>query len=432
MRVRRLLLLLPVLLLTCAAAHAQPATRPTVIDYAESRHADAWLRHPVLGDPSFDAFERLPGNPIHRGTPDFAWPVNGFLVVDPPSGHWYVYVGEYMENYGGGTSRCVLRRSRDRGRTWEDLGPVLTGDAGAFDRNGHTPDVSVVFDGGRYHMVYDWGEPDFNAEGGVAYAWADNPEGPWHRAADPITRKSTMEPIGGRYRRTYAATLIRRSRDCLILGMTDVPPNAWAMWAMTAPKPEGPYSRPAIVRRPDSTYYHPPLMEFFPAFVRDGFVYAPATSVAANRNFNVLFRAPLERAAEEGAWEIVRHGSLWHAEPVEHEHFGLWGQTFAGQVLDDGTLLAMFPSRDSAGRGTINLARRPWDRPLRDRGFVLSGHVAPSLTLLRVAYHDASLDAGLTIRGTFRILLDHAAPVGGRADEQRRAAPAVDDATQRG
>ena len=43
-------------------------------DFARSRYVDAWLRHPVYGDPSFDAFERVPGNPIHRGKPPFEWP----------------------------------------------------------------------------------------------------------------------------------------------------------------------------------------------------------------------------------------------------------------------------------------------------------------------------------------------------------------------
>lgn len=64
---------------------ALQTTRAT--DFARSVHVDAWLRHPVYGDPSFDAFERLPGNPIHRGAPPFEWPVNGFLFRDPVSGH---------------------------------------------------------------------------------------------------------------------------------------------------------------------------------------------------------------------------------------------------------------------------------------------------------------------------------------------------------
>lgn len=58
------------------------------LDYAESRFVDSWLRHPVYGDPSFDAFERAPGNPVHTGAPPFAWPVNGFFFADPRGGGW--------------------------------------------------------------------------------------------------------------------------------------------------------------------------------------------------------------------------------------------------------------------------------------------------------------------------------------------------------
>jgi hypothetical protein len=71
----------------------------------------------------------------------------------------------------------------------------------------------------------------------------------------------------------------------------------------------------------------------------------------------------------------------------------------------------MFPARDSQGRGTINLAQRPWNQPLRRRGFVLTGHQGPSLTLLRRAYDDFQLDAELQLRGEAEILLDYGAPL---------------------
>src|SRR5205814_3047217 len=100
-----------------------------------------------------------------------------------------------------------------------------------FDHDGHTPDASVVFDAGRYHMIYDWGEADFNREGGLAYAWAQKPEGPWHRSPNPITRKTTTTLMGGKYTRTYAPTIIKRSHDWLIVAMTDHAPNSWAMFA---------------------------------------------------------------------------------------------------------------------------------------------------------------------------------------------------------
>ena len=282
-----------------ADAAALQTTHAT--DFARSVHVDAWLRHPVYGDPSFDAFERLPGNPIHRGAPPFEWPVNGFLFRDPVSGHSYIYVGDYTLGYIGRPSRCVLYRSTDGAQTWKNIGVVLQGDAAQFDKKGHTPDVSVVYDGGRYHMVYDWGEPDFNAEGGLAYAWADKPEGPWHRAPQPITRNTTLPKLLGRYQRTYAATLIKRTNDWLIVGMMDEPPSRWALFAMTAPQPAGPWSERKLVRNVERDEFHPPLLEFFPAFAHDGLLNVPATAVALNRNFNVLFQVPLERATEPEA-----------------------------------------------------------------------------------------------------------------------------------
>ena len=381
-------------------------------DFAQARYADTWLRHPVYGDPSFDAFEREPGNPIHRGAPPFEWPVNGFLFQDPVSGHHYVYVGDYTQGYGGRPSRCLLYRSTDGAQTWTNLGVVLQGEAALFDKGGHTPDVSVVFAAGRYHMVYDWGELDFNAEGGLAYAWAEKPEGPWQRAPQPITRNTTLPKLLGRYQRTYAATLIRRSHDWLILGMMDAAPNAWALFTMTAPRPEGPWSERRLVRQVESDEFHPPLMEFFPAFTHARFVYAPATSVALNRNFNALFQSPLEHATDPGAWKIAQHGSLWHSEDVEHENYGLWGQTFSGCVESDGTLRAMFNSRDAKGMGTVNLAHRSWKQPLREHGFVLSGHQGPSFTCLRQTFRQFKLNATLRLRGTAAVIWDYRGALG--------------------
>lgn len=381
-------------------------------DFARSRYVDTWLRHPVYGDPSFDAFERVPGNPIHRGAPPFEWPVNGFLFQDPVSGHHYIYVGDYTLGYGGRPSRCVLYRSTDGARSWSNLGVVLHGDPALFDKNGHTPDVSVVYDNGRYHMVYDWGELDFNAEGGLAYAWAEKPEGPWHRAPQPITRNTTLPKLLGRYQRTYAATLIRRAHDWLIVAMMDAAPNAWALFTMTAPRPEGPWSERQLVRHVERDEFHPPLMEFFPSFAHKGILYVPATSVALNRNFNLLFQVPLERATEPDAWKIAQHGSLWHSEDVENESYGLWGQTFSGSVDAGGILRAMFNSRDARGMGTVNLARRSWKQPLRDRGFVLTGHQGPSFTCLRQTFRQFSLAATLRLRGTAWLIWDYHGALG--------------------
>ena len=141
--------------------------QPPITDYAESGSVDLWLRHPVYGDPSFDAFERVSGNPILTGSPPYGWPVNGFVFSDPISGNWYIYVGDYAKGYIGPVpNRCILFRSKNRGQSWENLGVVLHGDAQMFDKGGNTPDVSVVFDRGRYHMVYDWTLPGIKRQTG--------------------------------------------------------------------------------------------------------------------------------------------------------------------------------------------------------------------------------------------------------------------------
>ena len=98
------------------------------IDYATAPLREAWLRHPVLGDPSFDAFQRGAANPICRGAPPLEWPVNGFLFLDPVSGHRYAYVGHYAAGYAigpGKESRCTVYRSTDDGRSWEHVGPIF-------------------------------------------------------------------------------------------------------------------------------------------------------------------------------------------------------------------------------------------------------------------------------------------------------------------
>jgi len=123
-----------------------------------------------------------------------------------------------------------------------------------------------------------------------------------------------------------------------------------------------------------------------------------------NRNFQCLWRAPLERAHEPEAWVLRQHGSLWHAVDREDEHHGIWGQTFSGQVSREGRLRVLSPSRDRNGNGTIGLASRPWTESFRERGFVLNGHAGPGMTLLRRAYSDLRLRCRATVRGTARLL----------------------------
>jgi hypothetical protein len=203
----------------------------------------------------------------------------------------------------------------------------------------------------------------------------------------------------------------------MIVAMMDHAPSSWALFGMTAAKPEGPYGKRSLLRNDEGDGFHPPLMEYYPAFVHRGFVYAPATSVALNRDYNALFRAPLERAAEPDAWELFQNGSLWHSEDVENEYYGLWGQTFSGWVDGKGVLRVSYPSRDPKGMGTVNVAARRWDQPLRKSGFVMSGHQGPSLTLLQRAFAGFRLEARLHLRGTARLLVDYDGVLGPNAPQ---------------
>lgn len=401
------------------------------VDYAEVKYRDAWIRHPVYGDPSFDTFERSPSNPVHVGDQPYEWPVNGFLFRDPKSGAMFLYVGHYPRGYAMDPSapmRCTVFRSDDHGTTWKHLGPIFEEDPFCFEDNPspviHAPDVAVTYHGNRYHLVYDWATADTtwanahvpagNADSGIAYAWAERPEGPFHRAVRPIHHVAGLPTLLGKYRRIYAASLVRRRSDWLVLAMMDSGPHfSWALVGCTAREPQGPYCTPAVLLSVERDTYYPPLLEFYPAFTHRGWIYAPATSVALNRNFQVVFRARIEDAMNPNAWKMFQHGSVWHSEPVPHESMGIWGQTYAGFVGRDGLLRVMFPSRDGNGMGTINLAVRPWRRSYRERGFVLSGHRGSSLGLLKPAYGGTFvLTTELTLHGAAIILWDCHAPLG--------------------
>lgn len=395
-------------------------------DFALAVNREAWLRHPVFGDPSFDSFERLDCNPIHRGCPPLQWPVNCFLFVDPKDDGWYAYVGNYALNYSPeppGT--CTVYRSRDKGKTWVFLGNVFNGDAFKFDGYetvvaGMT-DVSVVYDNGRYHMLYDWCNADCtwanvrSEKSGVGYAVSDRPEGPFIRHPVPVVRNDRLpdDPVTRKYNRYYATTLVKRKNDWMLLAIMDAGPwFSWGLVGMTADKPEGPYSHATPLFHVEGDHYQAPLMEYFPSFTHDGWVYAPATSVALNRNFQTVHRAPVEEAMKPGSWELFQHGSVWHGLALEHEAWGMWGQAYSGHVQPDGTLYALFPSKDNNNCGTINLAKRPWDSPFRNRGFTLSGHQGPSMTLLRGRYRDFRLHADFSFTGEVSFFYGYEAPLG--------------------
>lgn len=399
------------------------------IDFARQAQREAWLAHPTLGEASFANIVRRPHNPIYRGQLPREWAVNGFLFQDPVSQAWFAYIGEYPEHYAMGevSSRCWILRSDNFGASWEPVGPAFCEDRPLrFEKDptpiGHYPDVSVVYHDGRYHMVLDWCHAGFDwdlekADSGTAYAWAAQPEGPFTLAPQPIVRNHELQPLAGKYGRMYASTLIRRKDDWLVLSINDsVSTNgafAWSLCGMTAAEPAGPYSAPQLLLSPETNSYFPPIVEHFPAFTHDGWIYAPATSVALNRNFQCVFRAPIEAADCPDNWELHQHGSIWHGTSLEAEEKGIWGQTFSGFVDDNQRLQLLYPSLDSHGRGTIHLAARPWEKPYREAGFWLTGHRGPSFTAVRQGYKLASLDAALELgQGSVAVVLGMQGPIG--------------------
>ncbi len=429
--------------ITPALPRSWKATAHTTrIDYARSENADAWLRHPILGDPSFDSFERVSGQPVVSGTLPFLWPVNASLLDDPVSGRLYAYVGLYMEGYalnpGGPTTHCVVYMSEDRGKIWALIGPIFDNDkfkfTGDTQHSNIAPDVKVIYSGGKYHMSYDWctdnttwsnaSNPTGDADSGCGYAWADRPEGPFHRAPNPILRTTEVQkanPTATRYRRVYATSLIRRKSDWLALIDLDSGSHfAWGQVAVTAKDPMGPWSHPTLVASLEGDQYYPAPMEAFPAFQHEGYVYDPRTSVGMNRNFQILMRAPIEKAEHPEAWSVYQHGSVWHARWRPDEAYGLWGQTLAGVVSGDGALDVLFPSRTQAnGAGVIAEASRPWNKPFNARGFTLSAHGAPSITATHAAYADFKLETKFKLHGSkARFAWGFAAALGaeGRAD----------------
>ena len=433
-------------MLCAVAATAEGNNAMAIMDFASGQNRDAWLRHPVYGDPSFDTFERLPCNPVVVGEEPYEWPVNGSLFRDPVSGNWYLYAGLYAYGYAvreESRSQCRVYRSTDAGGTWEEVGGIFDDPNFVFDGEvnglGSYPDTQVTYVDGKYHMCFDFSTKGFTWEhahapspdtnSGAAHAWAEKPEGPFHISPKPIITTRDMKPLLGKYRRMYGSSLIPRANDWLCLTLTDSGPHfGWAQVATTAPAPEGPYGNPRLILNCEQDCFHPPLMEFFPAFAHGGYVYAPSTSVAANRNFQVVFRAPIEEATKPEAWEIYQHGSVWHAEPVPNEHFGIWGQTISG-FIDDGVFNAMFPSRDEKGWGTLNVARRPWAEPYRKQGFTVSGHAGPTVVRTKKRVVPSHIQLSGELRGAVTLAWQVRGPLGpnaARADAQPHPSMATD------
>lgn len=248
----------------------------------------------------------------------------------------------------------------------------------------------------------------------MCYASCENPEGPFEVNLTPIHTDDAQPLLLQRYMRSYAPTLLRREHDWLILHMMSTPQNlggTWALGAMTAPHPVGPYTSPTFLLCPQSEVHLSPLLEFYPALVRDGRVYAPATSLAANRSYQTLYAADLEQAHLPEAWKLEQSGSLWHETLHPSEAVGIWGQTLAGQVSPDGELrvLAFSPSSDDVR--TVHLARRPWLEPYRE-SFVLAAPNAASHALPRSIYATFSLDLDGTWSGSWSLSWGCSGPLG--------------------
>jgi DUF1680 family protein len=402
-------------------------------DFALLPQKDAWFRNPVLGDPSFDNFKRYAKNPIERGTPPFNWPVNGFYFEDPVSGNEYIYVGEYRTGYAMGDDKnksdigksCVVYCSEDKGKTWKYKGPVfrdesvkLEGEDGIIT---FAPDASIVYSDGKYYMGFDYATSAFTWDikglmhGGIAVAVSEKPEGPFSIYSKPAiaNRYFYDKPYNGKFNRCYAATLMKLKKQWVILFDLDSGPYfSWGLTAITAPSPEGPWSAPVLLNSTESDRYYPSLLEYFPTFLHNDTVYAPATSVAKNRNFQGIFRVPSEDVMNPEKWQLWKEGSVWHSKHSENEYEGIWGQTFSGFVNEKNVLKVMYPSRDKENRGTINLASADWSKPQRDTGFIFSGHGSPSFTAITGFYNQPEIRASFSYYGTMAVFWNYRAPVG--------------------
>jgi len=392
-------------------------------DYAKTTHMDAWLRHPVLGDPSFDSFERL-GDTVHKSQPPYEWAVNGSLFCDF-DGNWYYYAGLYGYGYRGSLrSRFKIYRSADKGMSWEDLG---WGFEEGFVFDGHEtpadgcPDVVLYWDETykKYLLTYDCSTNDFTWEtahspeghkmdSGAAIAWADSPAGPFTRVPEMFLSNRTHHGVLGRFSRFYASCVVPRKNDYAAFCLCDSNQHfAWGLAVLTAPTPEGPWSAPHLVLSCDRPEYYPCPVEFFPVEVQGDKVLAHATSVAKNRNYQAIFTADLESAHDPAAWTLTDDGNVWHSRDHEDEYFGIWGQTIHGFVEQEtGRYIVMFPSKDENDHGTLNLAWRPFDTPHTD-GFTLTGHEGFSVSPLLAAYDNFELNAEFTTKGCVDIAFDY-------------------------
>ena len=256
------------------------------------------------------------------------------------------------------------------------------------------------------HLVWDWNDALGSANvphAGLGYSHSPPGDstgrgpGKFTRAPKPLNDAVNNTPLDHGFVKLYGGTIVQREHDWLIVSA--IGGGSWGLAGMTAPNASGPYSHPVLLLWPQSGVFHPAPTEPYPAFSQGGFVYAPFTSVAPNRGYQIMYRAPLEQAMEPSAWEVVQTGSLYHWEGGTEGP--IWGQTFSAHVDEAGDVMeVMFPSLSDAGVGAINLARRQWSLPF-SHGFWVSAPAADSRATM------------LKTLGCFEMNLSVTLPVGG-------------------
>ena len=394
-------------------------------NFAKTKNMNAWLRHPVLGDPSFDTFERL-GESVHISAPPYEWAVNGSLFRDF-DGAWYYYAGLYAKGYASDVAAHFrIYRSRDKGMTWEDLG---WGFEEGFCFEGFDipfdvyPDAFVTYDKklGKYLLTYDTASnnctwetaysPEYNVDSGVGVAISDSPAGPFVRLPKLTVSNRAVHGTFGIYTRIYASCVVPRKNDYIAFCLADSERHfSWALTVLTSPTLEGPWSLPTVVLGCDRKEYYPCPIEFFPVEIHGDKVIARGTSVAMNRNYQVTFVADLEKAHDPSAWTMTDDGNVWHAHDHPDEHFGIWGQTIHG-FIEDNQYVVMHASRNAEDLGTLGVAIRDAGTPHSD-GFTMTSHVSPSVSPLKASYGEFTLKAELTFKGTADICFDYLGTLG--------------------
>ena len=283
-------------------------------------------------------------------------------------------------------------------------------------------------------MAFDWAtsnstwENAFNprggangADAGAGYAVSDHPEGPWVPSAHPFLLNSRLwqKPILGKYRRFYATTLLRRRDDWLILVLTDSAEfHSWGLVCATAKEPVGPWSALRPLLHTEDDRYHPPTCEFFPAFVHEGFAYAPATSVAGNRNYQVVFR---------GRWSVPTRPGPGNCGRTDRPGMRKTSRTntTASGVRPLPVEFAMercgscSPAATEAAWARSTWRNDPGQSLIASRGSSFLPSAAPQVALLRDGYHDFALSADLRLRGDVSLLSAHWAPLRSRRDQCR-------------